>query len=216
MDVDQVVLLLNNAQQPSEVNVTDLENLLHSVDGLLLKDVLSDLIHRIPSALNDIHEFLSNGGSESEHQENKHQGSTAPQTPTQAEKQPLRFGRAFSTSAVPKHSTDKSQHRITSMGPNSYNVLSASDAVRRSIGTPSKSPSKRARFLEGHELIPCSWKPRETCDMCNKEMKNRLFSKQLRVFFAASVASSVTGNVLVTYPNVELLEHHYDPQSLYS
>lgn len=61
MDVDQVVLLLNNAQQPSEVNVTDLENLLHSVDGLLLKDVLSDVSNYFVSLvlLDLAHFFLS-------------------------------------------------------------------------------------------------------------------------------------------------------------
>ena len=35
------------------------------------------------------------------------------------------------------------------------------------------------RVVEGHALRHHSWKPRELCDVCGKEMKSRLFRKQV-------------------------------------
>ncbi|EGD73917.1 hypothetical protein PTSG_05613 [Salpingoeca rosetta] len=178
MDVDELNRLVEASLASNEVELAAFDSILRQADALLLRDVMHDLMVELPSTLGPIRDFLGDGDDDAE-QNDIHKGNVAEvHFPVRAP----RVSRAFSTSDV----SSVAKHRASLLGlPEKGNEedrsISFTGAANKSFDAPRaprRTASKKTKKVVGHSMRPCSWKPRETCDICNKEMKSRLFRKQ--------------------------------------
>eukprot|EP00049_Salpingoeca_infusionum_P005073 m.87915 g.87915 ORF g.87915 m.87915 type:complete len:198 (+) comp12844_c0_seq5:117-710(+) len=140
-----------------DAELSRLELLVHKAQAADLKSILSEVITTVPGALPVVKLHLGitmdDSISGSPHTQSPHAQRSMPRS------------RSFDGQSSPLELSSSRQERTMSL---------ATRAKPKDI----RLAKKAAKLINGHKFKAHSWKPHETCDVCQLEMKGRLFGKQ--------------------------------------